>query len=70
MVNLIVYFTFGNDQLTVFSFDLLIHLWGYLKAYIYRDKQGSFDALEVNIEAFIREIPVDMLERVFRNEKQ
>ena len=35
-------------------------LWGY-------DKPASFDALEDNIEAFIREILAKMLERVCHN---
>ena len=39
-------------------------LWGYVKAHVYTDKPASIDALEDNIEAFIREIPADMLERI------
>lgn len=39
-------------------------------AYIYRDKQGTPDALEVKIEAFIREISVDMLKREKQNKIQ
>ena len=42
-------------------------LWGYVKAHVYRDKPASIDALEDNIEAFIREIPAEMLERVCQN---
>ena len=39
-------------------------LWSHVKTFIYRDKPASIDTLEDNIEAFIREIPVEMLERV------
>ena len=39
-------------------------LWGCIKAYTYTDKPASISALENNIEAFIREIPPEMLERV------
>ena len=39
-------------------------LWGYVKIHVYTDKPASIDALEDNIEAFIREIPAEMLERV------
>ena len=39
-------------------------LWDYVKDYIYTDKSASIDALEDNIEAFIREIPAEMLGRV------
>lgn len=42
-------------------------LWGHVKAHVYRDKPATIDALEANIEAFIREIPADMLERVCQN---
>ena len=41
-------------------------LWGYIKADVYTDKP-CIDAMEDNIEAFIREIPVEMLERVCQN---
>ena len=39
-------------------------LWGHIKAHVDTDKPASIDAFENNIEAFIREIPVEMLERV------
>ena len=42
-------------------------LWDYVKAHVYTDKPASIDALEDNIEAFIREIPAEMLERVCQN---
>ena len=42
-------------------------LWGYVKPPPYADKPASIGALEDNIEAFIREIPAEMLERVCRN---
>ena len=43
-------------------------LWGYVKAYVYTDKPATIDALEEdNIEAFIREIPAEMLARVCQN---
>jgi len=42
-------------------------LWGHVKAHVYRDKPVTIDALGANIEAFIREIPTDMLERVCQN---
>ena len=35
--------------------------WGYVKAPVYTDKPASIDALEDNIEAFIREIRAEML---------
>ena len=38
-------------------------LWGYVNA----DKHASIDALEDNIEAFIRDIPAETLERVCQN---
>ena len=38
-------------------------LWIYVKAHIYADKAASIDALEDNIETFIREIPAEMLQR-------
>ena len=40
---------------------------GCVKADVYTDKPASINALEDNIEAFIREIPDKMLERVFQN---
>ena len=46
-------------------FDYL--LWGYVKAHVYIDKPASIVALEDNIEAFIREISAEMLERVWQN---
>ena len=42
-------------------------LWGHNKAHIYTDKSASIDALEDNIETFMREIPPEMLERVCQN---
>ena len=42
-------------------------LWGYVNAHDYTDNSASINALEVNIEAFIREIPYKMLERVWQN---
>ena len=39
-------------------------LWGYVKAHAYTDKSSSIDALEDNIEPFIRDIPTEILERV------
>ena len=39
-------------------------LWGYVKANLYTDKPASIYALEDNMEAFIREIPAEMLARV------
>ena len=41
-------------------------LWGNVKAHVYIS-YISIDALEDNIEAFIREIPAEMLERVCQN---
>ena len=38
-----------------------------LSSRLYRDKLASIDGIEDNIEAFIREIPVEMLERVCQN---
>ena len=42
-------------------------LWGDVKTHVYTDKAASIDALEDNTEAFIHEIPVEMLERVCKN---
>ena len=42
-------------------------LWGYVKAHVYTDKPASIDALQDNIEAFVREIPAEMLVRVCQN---
>ena len=42
-------------------------LWGSVKAHVYTDKPASIDVLEDNIEAFIRQIPTEMLERVCQN---
>ena len=46
-------------------------LWGFVKAHVYTDKPASIDTLEDYIEAFIREIPAEMLaemwERVCQN---
>ena len=41
--------------------------WGYVKSRVYTDKPALIDALEDNIDAFIREIPAEMLERVSQN---
>ena len=46
---------------------LEIFLWGYVKAHNYTDKPVSIEALEDNIEAFIREITAEMLKRVCQN---
>ena len=35
-------------------------LRGYIKAHVYTDKPASIDALEDNIEGFIRKIPAEM----------
>ena len=40
---------------------------GLYKAHVYADKPAPIDALEGNIEAFIHEIPAEMLERVCQN---
>ena len=37
-------------------------LWGYVKAHIYIDRPVSINALEDNIEAFIREVLAEMLD--------
>ena len=37
-------------------------LWGYIKVHVFTDKPAYIDALEDNIEAFIREIPAEMLD--------
>ena len=42
-------------------------LWRYVKAHVYADKPASIDAFEDNIEAFIREIPAKIFERVCQN---
>ena len=42
-------------------------LWSYVKSLAYTDKPTSIDALADNIEAFIREIPAKMFERVCQN---
>ena len=49
------------------SYDLMhsdYFLWGYVKAHAYTNKPVSIDAFDDNIEAFIHEIPAEMLERV------
>ena len=58
-----IYFTFGTGQLTAFDY----FLWGYGKAHVYTEKPASIAALADNIEALIREIPTEMLERVCQN---
>ena len=42
-------------------------LWGYIKAQIYTDKPVLVDALGNNIEAFIRDLPAETLERICQN---
>ena len=61
-VRWIFYFTFRTD-LTPLNYFLL----GYVKAHVYTDKPASFDALEDNIEAFIREIPAEMSQGARQN---
>ena len=49
------------------SCDLMLlyyFLWGYVKAHVCTDRPASIYALEDNMEAFIRDIPAEMLERV------
>ena len=46
---------------------LYYFLRGYVKAYVYTDKSTSIGALEDNIEAFIHEIPAEMLQRIGQN---
>ena len=41
-------------------------LWGYIKAHV-SGKSDSIDALEASVDAFIREVPFEMLERVCQN---
>ena len=45
------------------SIDQIFLIFFVLKAYVYADKPASIEALKVNTEAFIREIPAEMLER-------
>ena len=54
---------FGPMPLTPLEY----FLWGYVKAHSYTDRPASIDALEGNIEAFIHEMPAEMLERVCQN---
>ena len=42
-------------------------LWDYVKAHAYTDKPPSIDSVQDNIEAFIRKIPAEMLDRVCQN---
>ena len=42
-------------------------LWCYVKAHVCTDKPASIDVLEDNIEAFIREISAEILEKVCQN---
>lgn len=42
-------------------------LWGCVKAHVYTDESASIEALEDNIEAVIREIPVEILVRGSQN---
>ena len=46
---------------------LAYFLLGYVKAHVYKGKPASIDALEDNIDAFIYEMPAEMLERVCQN---
>ena len=39
----------------------------YVEDHVCTDKPASIDALKDNIEAFIREIPAEMLERAYQN---
>ena len=48
-------------------FFFFFFLWGCVKSHGYTDKPASFDALKENIEAFICEIPAEMLKRVCKN---
>ena len=41
--------------------------WCYVKAHVYTGKPPSIAALEDTIEAFIRAIPAEMLERICQN---
>lgn len=36
-------------------------------AHVYRENRAMDDALEANIEEFFREIPTNMLMRIFQN---
>ena len=47
------YITFGPPRSYDFT-PLDLFVWGYVKAHVYTDKPSSIDALEDNIEAFIR----------------
>ena len=42
-------------------------LWSYVKAHVYTDKPISIEALEDDIEAFIREMLAEMLKRECQN---
>ena len=42
-------------------------LWGYVNAHVYIDKPASIEAFEDNIEAFIRKVSAEMLEKVCQN---
>lgn len=42
-------------------------LWVYIKVNVYTDEPASKDILEDNIEAFIREVPTEKLERLCQN---
>ena len=39
----------------------------YVKAHVYKNNPASIDALDDNNEAFIREIPDEMLEIAYQN---
>ena len=42
-------------------------LWGYVKSKVYADNPASIQTLEQNITRIIRQLPVEMLERVIEN---
>ena len=46
---------------------LYIIILYYVKAHVHTDKPASIDSLEDNIEAFIRDIPAEMLESACQN---
>ena len=50
-----------------FNTPLDYFLRGSVYAHVVTDKPASVDALKDNIEAFIREIPAEMLQRVCQN---
>lgn len=42
-------------------------LWSYVKSKVYMDNPATIEALEANIIRVIRQIPIEMLERVIEN---